>query len=260
MNIDFAAAYTMSPAASGYRLRPALRAHAMVCSTLGSTWIDEQAARIDLPGRTTADVHPLYFTLSGQTERCIVEVCALAGLLLHFRDDPELRQMITSLRDPNKYEATMLEFGHRLEPFRCWRSREARAANDARRGRLRRYRRRPRIHRRGERFPRRPFRSDLMALNGWLQHSLKSALCKTPVSGHVAVEIVLTPLSRDGAPVNLRVLRKEDPRGTRRRCSLVCEWGWSRGRHDLRLRDRICTTGPTARKPSISISGQWRAA
>lgn len=206
----YAAAYTIAPQL-GISPQTALHAHAMVCSTFGSAWIDEEAERADLPERTTADVHPLYFALNGQTELCIVEVCSLAGFLLHFREDPQLMQTITSLRDPSKYEATMLELdiawkfsgtgaSVRLAPLTKHGVADC-AVSLGRREYV--------VETSG--FPADPFRSDLMALNGWLQHSLKSALRKTTVHGHIAVEIVITPRA-DGEPVNLRVLRKETHR------------------------------------------------
>lgn len=48
---QFASAYAPS---IGIAPTSALNAHAMLCSALGSNWIDEQERRLGLPGRTIA--------------------------------------------------------------------------------------------------------------------------------------------------------------------------------------------------------------
>jgi hypothetical protein len=48
-------------------------------------------------------------TVSSPTDLSIIEVCELAALLLNFRSDPALGELIVSLRDPEKYGPTTLE-------------------------------------------------------------------------------------------------------------------------------------------------------
>jgi len=87
-----------------------LHAHDVVCSVMGSSWLDEQAAASHRAGRSIADVHPLFRDLRGQTRGCVLEVLQLASYLCAFRDDPQLGEAIISLRDAGKYDPTILEF------------------------------------------------------------------------------------------------------------------------------------------------------
>jgi len=201
------AAQTIAPHL-GVPAQVAMRAHAVVCSTMGSEWVDEQARRTDQPVRTTADVHPLYFALSSQTEFAIVEVCELAALLLNFRADDALGEMIASLRSPAKYHATVLELDM------AWKFQGAGATVTLAP---------PTTHGVADcavtingrhhivevsGFPSDPFQSDLMAFNSAMLHALKSAIRKSDIRGHIAVEIVV---SSDVATShrNLRMLRKD---------------------------------------------------
>jgi hypothetical protein len=185
-----------------------LRAHAMVCSMMGAKWVDEQTRGTDLPGRTTADIHPLYFALSSQTELAIIEVCELAALMLHFRDDPALGELIVSLRDPEKYGPTTLELDL------AWKFQGAGATVSLAPATMHGVAdcavtvngRKHIVEVSG--FPSDPFKSDLMAFNGAMQLALKAATRRSDTRGHIAVEIVM---SNAAAPSrrNLRMLRKD---------------------------------------------------
>jgi hypothetical protein len=201
------AAQTIAPQL-GVTAEAALRAHAMVCSTMGSTWVDEHTRRMDFPGRTTADIHPLFFALSGQTDLSIVEVCGLAALLLNFRSDPKLGELIASLRDPDKYGATVLELDL------AWKFQGAGAAVSLA----------PATKHgiadcavtvNGKQhivevsgFPSDPFKSDLMAFNGAMQHALKTAMRRSGNSGDIAIEIIIAEAAA-ASRRNLRMLRKD---------------------------------------------------
>jgi len=192
----------------GMTAEVALRAHAMVCSTMGSAWVDDQTRRIDFPGRTTADVHPLFFALSSQTDLSIIEVCQLAALLLAFRSDPALGELIVSLRDPEKYGATVIELDL------AWKFQGAGAAvalapatkHGVADCAVTLNGRQHIVEVSG--FPSDPFKSDLMAFNGAMQHALKAATRKSEISGHIAVEIIVSEAAA-ASRRNLRMLRKD---------------------------------------------------
>jgi hypothetical protein len=192
----------------GMTAEVALRAHAMVCTTMGSTWLDEQTRRMDVPGRTTADIHPLYFALSSQTELSIIAVCELAALLLNFRSDPALGELIVSLRDPEKYGPTTVELDL------AWKFQGAGAtvtlAPATKHGvadcAVTVNGRQHIVEVSG--FPSDPFKSDLMAFNGAMQHALKAATRKSDTRGHIAVEIIVHGIAA-GSRRNLRMLRKD---------------------------------------------------
>lgn len=85
-----------------------MRAHDIVCSTMGWDWLEQQ----HLSGgshRTITHTHPLFIALKGQTEGCIHEVLHLAAYLFAFRDDPGLVSAIASLRDAGKYPSAIAE-------------------------------------------------------------------------------------------------------------------------------------------------------
>src|SRR5690348_10200830 len=100
--IEYAAQIGLTP-------KQALKAHEIVCSVLGSEWIDQQEASVWLPSRTMADTHPLFLALRSRTELSVVDVCELAAYLLAFRNDPMLQDIIFALRDANKYEPAVQE-------------------------------------------------------------------------------------------------------------------------------------------------------
>lgn len=87
-----------------------VRAHALVRSKLGDEWIKVNCAqrRSSLP-HSISDVHPLTLALKGATEECVLDVLRLASYLCAFRDDPRLAEVVTSLRDADKYDPTVFE-------------------------------------------------------------------------------------------------------------------------------------------------------
>jgi hypothetical protein len=107
-DIWFDAARTHQPLLS-LPLAAIERSQAIVLGALGTSWIDVQAARMGLPERDLHDVHPLYRALTGATVEGILEVCELAGYLMAFREDSDLRLLIADLRDHGKYESAFFE-------------------------------------------------------------------------------------------------------------------------------------------------------
>ncbi len=175
----------------GLTPRAALAAHAMICTTLGGDWLEEQERRTDLPSRTVADLHPLLFAMRGRTESCVAEVCELASYLLAFRNDPALCDIILALRDNRKCESAIQELAY------AWKMRNAGA-----------------IVRLGPKtatgvadfgatfgesdhivevsgFPNNPFQSDLMAFTSAAQHALASGKRKSATSAPLAIEIII---------------------------------------------------------------------
>ena len=86
-----------------------MRAHDVVCSTMGWRWLEDQRRTPSGRTRSIADSHPLYIALNGKTDGCVAEVLRVAAYLFAFRDDPQLRQAIATLRDAGKYDATLFE-------------------------------------------------------------------------------------------------------------------------------------------------------
>jgi hypothetical protein len=164
-------------------------AHDIVCSMMGSPWIEEQAQRSYVPPRSIADVHPLFRALTGGTELNIIEVCELAALLVAFKSDAKLGESIIALRDADKYEATVMELSI-ASKFQIAGARVALAPPTQRgtadfaadvegKEHL--------VEVSG--FPNDPFRSDSMAFVGAMQGALKSGLKRSGLTQHVAVEI-----------------------------------------------------------------------
>jgi|HubBroStandDraft_4_1064222.scaffolds.fasta_scaffold00010_74 hypothetical protein len=164
-------------------------AHDIVCSVMGTEWIERQGARIDVRARSIADVHPLFRALTGGTELSIVEVCELAAYLVAFKFDPRLGEAIISLRDPSKYAPTFTELSI------AWKFRLAGAAVTLAPATVR-----------GTAdfmaeiegtehvvevsgFPNDPFQSDSMAFIGAMQVALRSGLKRSGVTRHVALEV-----------------------------------------------------------------------
>jgi len=166
-----------------------LLAHDVVCSVMGSDWVDRQAARLDIRARSLADVHPLFRALTGGTDLNVIEVCELAAYLVAFASDPKLGEAIISLRDSSKYGPTVTELSI------AWKFKLAGAT----------VRLAPSTGRgiadfateiKGKEhvvevsgFPNDPFRSDSMIFFGAMQKSLKSAIKKYGITHHIAIEI-----------------------------------------------------------------------
>ncbi len=166
-----------------------IAAHDIVCSVMGSAWIERQAERLDVRARSIADVHPLFRSLTGGTELNIIEVCELAAYCVAFKTDARLGEAIISLRDPNKYAATVTELSMawkfklagasvRLAPP-TERGTADFAAEVAGKEHV--------VEVSG--FPNDPFRSDSMIFVGAMQTALKSALKRHAFARHVVVEI-----------------------------------------------------------------------
>jgi len=155
-----------------------------------------------------ADIHPLHFALTGGTELSVVHVCQLAGLLLYFRDDPALGNIIASLRDQKKYHPTTLELDI------AWKFAGAGAlvalepatphgvADFATTVAGRTY------PVEVSSFPNDPFQSDLMAFDSAMHTALKAGVRRSAIANHIAIEVDIAARA-DGAPVNLRLLRSE---------------------------------------------------
>lgn len=167
----------------------ALNAHAMLCSILGSEWIEEHSRRTALPGRTIADPHPLFMSMQSRTDLAFVEVCEVAGYLLAFQNDPALGSVISDLRDAGKCKSALLELtiawklrnagaDIRLAPKTTTGVADLAAIVNAREHIIE-----------VSGFPSDPFRNDLMAFVGWLQQSLKTAVRKHGISSAIAIEL-----------------------------------------------------------------------
>lgn len=164
-------------------------AHDIVSSVMGGPWIEQQAQRLDVTARTIVDVNPLFRALTGGTELSVIEVCELAAYLIAFKSDARLGQAIIALRDPGKYSATFTELSMawkfklagatvRLAP-----PTEGGEADFAAEVEGKEY------VVEVSQFPHDPFRSDSMAFVTAMQGALKSALKKTRLARHAAVEI-----------------------------------------------------------------------
>jgi hypothetical protein len=84
-----------------------IQAHDIVCSVMGSAWVDENSG--DKSTRSIADSHPLFTALSGRTEACILEVLHLAAYLQAFRATPGLGKSIIALRQADTYDPAIIE-------------------------------------------------------------------------------------------------------------------------------------------------------
>ena len=164
-------------------------AHDIICSMMGSPWIEEQAQRQYTAPRSIVDVHPLFRALTGGTQLSIIEVCELAAFLVAFESDAKLGEAIIALRDADKYAATVMELSIAskfqiagakvsLAP-RTQRGTADFAAEVEGKAHL--------VEVSG--FPNDPFRSDSMAFVGAMQGALKSGLKRSGLTQHVAVEI-----------------------------------------------------------------------
>lgn len=86
-----------------------VRAHDVVCSMMGSDWLDAQTRPRGTSTWSIADTHPLYTALTGRTDDNVLEVIHLAGYLQGLRDAPGLGKAIVSLRDAGSYDPTVFE-------------------------------------------------------------------------------------------------------------------------------------------------------
>jgi hypothetical protein len=98
-----------SAAAIGVRYETLEAAHGLVRGALGMAWIEHQAALTSKPDRGMPDVHPLYRSLTGGSGPDLLTVAELAAYLMRFRDDPGMKEIITSLKPADKFESTFFE-------------------------------------------------------------------------------------------------------------------------------------------------------
>lgn len=84
-------------------------AHDIVCSMMGSSWIDEQNKERGGAQKSIALSHPLFTALNGSTEESVLAVLHLAGYLQAFRNDPGFGKIIASLRNADSYHPTIIE-------------------------------------------------------------------------------------------------------------------------------------------------------
>lgn len=163
--------------------------HDIICSVMGSPWIEEQAQRRYVAPRSIADMHPLFRALTGGTELNVIEVCELAAYLVAFQFDGKLGEAIIALRDADKYAATVMELSI-ASKFRIAGAKVA-LAPPTQRGTADFVAevdgKEHVVEVSG--FPNDPFRSDSTAFVGAMQGALKSGLKKSGLTQHVAVEI-----------------------------------------------------------------------
>lgn len=84
-------------------------AHDIVCSMMGSPWIEEQNKERGGAQHSIALSHPLYTALNGSTEESVLTVLHLAAYLQAFRNDPGFGKVIASLRNADSYHPTIIE-------------------------------------------------------------------------------------------------------------------------------------------------------
>lgn len=84
-------------------------AHDIVCSMMGSAWVEQQNKARGSTQHSVADSHPLYVALAGRTEESVLTILHLAAYLQAFRNDPGFGKIITSLRNADTYHPTIVE-------------------------------------------------------------------------------------------------------------------------------------------------------
>lgn len=93
----------------GLEPRVIILAHDIVCSVMGSAWIDEQSEQQGTSTYSIVNTHPLYTALTGRTEGCVLEVLHLAAYFQVFQRDPGFNKVINSLKNAGTYHPTIVE-------------------------------------------------------------------------------------------------------------------------------------------------------
>jgi hypothetical protein len=89
-------------------LEKILRSHDLVLSAIGSDWLQQQTARLNLAHINVTDTHPLFSALTSPADTALVEICELADYLNEFKNEQAMRDIINDLKS-DKYQAIVAE-------------------------------------------------------------------------------------------------------------------------------------------------------